>query len=749
MRDNRPPLSPIPQCPNRPTPAIRAPLFLPALTFAGGCTWGFGSPALFWPALAMVFLLGVLWLRSRRETGSLLSFLGIVLFLGVGSAAFHKGWRPADDLRRLPRSKFQPDCRWEGTIQSVPLEKEREGSPAATAILGIRRAWLSGAWRPASGRVLLEVRSGPGARIVLGQRLSVRGGLRRPGAPRNPGEPDWREILSVHRIAYRLPASWRDIVPLDTGSWTGRSIAAARRWARRLLQAGIESDPQAVALLSGMIYGQTGGLPAKTEEEFRLAGAYHVFAVSGQNVTAVLAVGLALYEAGRISRWRWGCALLPVVAFYALLSGGSASAARAAFLSALVLVAWLVRRPIRLLNLWAAALLLFLGLDPLSVRDVSLQLSFGVVLALLLLGPPLAAWMSAPFRPDPFIPRTLLPRRARLIEALGGGAALLLASSLAASMGALPFEILHFHFVSLIGPFANLLIVPLAELIMTVGVLSLSLGSLCPLFAVLLNNANWLFAHLLLATVSFASHLPAAGIAAPDPRALLSRSSALQLFFPAIPLGSACLIRSEGKVFLVCESQRSVCLARVEPIRRFYGWNWLDGELRQEGETWLAAPRRPWGTDPPLAPFEQLHPTGSLRLEPGFDSYPTRYWVTPRPVLLIAATGYPVLVLGVSPSRGEIPPAMMDLSLTPRADRPAQRLRLILRPDGAWLAEDGSPHPPVIVRSLGNSAVEVRLYPRHVAFRPYRGRPVFYPAAAPQGDGAANQIPSSPEGVVQ
>ncbi len=751
MRENQLADSPLSPSASHRSSSARAPLLVPALVFAAGCACGSSSTAPFLPGLAMAAFLGALWVRSRWRRSSLLPFLGTVLFLGIGSASFHKGWRPADDLRRLPQAKFGADCRWEGTIRSVPVEKEREGATATTAILAIRRVWISGGWWPASGRVLLEVLSAPAGGVVLSQSLCVRGGLRRPGEPRNPGDPDWRQILAARRIAYRLKTSWSDLRPIDGGSWLGQEIGAARRWASRVLRTGIESDREAVALLTGMIYGQTGGLPAKTEEEFRLAGAYHIFAVSGQNVGAVLAVGLALFEAGRVSRWRWGWALLPVVISYALLSGGSASVGRAALLSSLVLVAWLLRRPIHLLNLWGVSLLLFLALDPLSVRDVSLQLSFGVVLALLLLSAPLSRWMAAPFRPDPFIPRVLLPRAARLIETFGASSAFLLAPSLAASLGALPFEVIHFHFVSLVGPLANLLVVPLAELVVTAGTLSLCFGSLWSTLGALLNNANWLFARSLLATVAFASQLPAAGIATADPSTLLSRSSGLRLLFPAIPLGSACLIRSEGRAFLLHGGESRGCLAKIEPIRRFYGWNWLDGEMRAEGKRWVAAPRSPWGIDRPFAPFEQLCPTASLCLQPLFDAARREEWSDASSVLLIAGERLPLLALALTPSSGgATPQATMDLFVTPRKESPTGRLRLALRPDGAWLGELGLRNHPGSVRSLGNSAVEVQLGSDRIDFRPYRGQGVSYPVGpVPEEEGAAKQIPSSPEGTVQ
>ncbi|VVM05438.1 hypothetical protein MAMC_00581 [Methylacidimicrobium cyclopophantes] len=748
---------------SRPSASARCPLLAPALVFAAGCALGSGFPHLFLPALATVALMGALWFRSNGPRSALLPFLSAIFFSGAASASFHKGWSTPDHLRHLPKAKFAADCWWGGTIESVPIEKDRPVDRATTAIFAVHRARIAGSCRSVSGRILLDVRSAPPGALVFSQHLWVRGALQRPGKPQNPGDPDWTEIFASRRIAYRLTSTWREIRPLDAGSRLGRQITAARRWASRLLQTGIESDREAVSLLTGMLYGQTGGLPAKVEEDFRLAGAYHIFAVSGQNIAAFLAVGLALLEAGRVSRWRWGWALLPLITFYAFVSGGSASVGRAALLSSLVLAAWFLRRPVRLLNLWGACLLLFLGVEPLAVRDVSLQLSFGVLLALLLLSAPLARWLTTPFLPDPLIPRSLLPPQSRFRERFGKALGFLLGSSVAASLGALPFEIAHFHFVSLVAPLVNLLVVPLADLIVTVGVLSLFLGSLWGLLGILLNNANWLFAHGLLLTVAFASHLPGAGIAVGDPATLLSESRNLRLLFPAIPLGSACIARWKGKQLLIEGGEGTLSLARMEPIRRFYGWNWLAGTFRPEGDQWAVADPSPWGVLKPFAPFERFSRAAPLCVRPASYRLRQRSDSAVAPPLLFEGPGIPsfALALESSPEEKTAPFPSKHLSLfvertkavsdpTMHRSAPTNQLWLSLAPSGACLRELDPQGRIGKGRSLGRTAVEVVLEANRIEFRPYRRSPVSYTVGFEQeSEGAASQTPSSPDDTVQ
>lgn len=360
--------------------------------------------------------------------------------------------------------------------------------------------------------------------------------------------------------------------------------------------------------------------------------------------------------------------------------------------------------------------------------------------------------MAAPFAPDPFIPRSLLPATARWLETFGGGFALLLGSSLAASLGALPFEIAHFHFVSLVGPLANLLVVPLAELIVTVGTLSLGFGSLCSFLGALLNNANWLFARALLATVSIASHLPATGIAVGDPGNFLSGSPGLRLLFPAVPPGSACFVRWEGKVFLV--QGRAPNLTRIEPIRRFYGWNWLDATIRRAGESWEIARRTPWGVASALTPFSPFSATKTLRLETISSPLPSREPADVRSALLIEGKRLTPLTLFLASSfSGEILQEKMDLVVDLGSAGPSggkERLWLSLEPCGSWLQELGPRDRAGRAHRLGKSAVEVVLTPDRIEFRPYRRHPVSFAVGLDQAEeGAASQIPSSPPGSVQ
>ena len=137
-----------------------------------------------------------------------------------------------------------------------------------------------------------------------------------------------------------------------------------------------------------------------------------------------------------------GLALATLVAFAAVV-GGQPSVLRATVMGGLFLAAGLLGRESRVWNSLAAALLVLLALDPGSLVEPGLQLSFAATAGLLHLGP----WI-----------------RARLAPWCPGPIASALAVSAGAQLGVTPVMLLHFGQLSPLGVVANLLVVPLAGL---------------------------------------------------------------------------------------------------------------------------------------------------------------------------------------------------------------------------------------------------------------------------------------------
>ena len=208
--------------------------------------------------------------------------------------------------------------------------------------------------------------------------------------------------------------------------------------------------------------------------DMRGAGVLHAVAVSGMHVFILVTMLQLLLGRGR----RTSLLSLPLMAVFVLMSGAGSSVIRAAVMQTLWIGAPVVNRESDEPTSLAAAMLFLLLLNPMSVGGIGLQLSFACMLGFSVLLPGLSAEIGRLRRRH----MRRLPRRLR-------GLILLILADLAASFAATAFSVpvaaLYFGTVPLLSPLANLLALPVAELMFGLGYL------VCAVNAILPAAAGW------------------------------------------------------------------------------------------------------------------------------------------------------------------------------------------------------------------------------------------------------------------
>lgn len=360
----------------------------------------------------------------------------------------------------------------------------------------------------------------PAARVAVvapspapaeGDRITLTGSIEETEPPRNPGEFDAKAWMAQCGITSQIEvSSAADLAITRTASPYRITTMAnrSRAWMEKTLRVGISGDPVVCDFLAGMVLGVTASIPDAVQQEFRNTGTFHLFSVSGLHVGMI---GVILWQALKIAgaSRRWAvAAIIPALFFYALITGWKPSSLRSAVMSAIFLVGMTSsRRPVPINSLCAAAFLILVQWTG-EIYNPGFQLSFLVVAAILLLALPLHGLIRRHCHPDPFVPRQLWTAWQRrwfeVAETFGGLASV----SLAAWAGSFPLTLYYFHLVSFSALPANLLIVPLAFVIMVAAVLALFGGLFSATLAAIFNNANWAFSKLLLGTVHLMSCLP-------------------------------------------------------------------------------------------------------------------------------------------------------------------------------------------------------------------------------------------------
>lgn len=273
------------------------------------------------------------------------------------------------------------------------------------------------------------------------------------------------------------------------------------------LSRGIEHRPDVIAILQALVLGRQHELTLAMREAFVATGTYHIFAISGQHVAIIalfIVFVLQLYGVGRLN---WFYYLAPVLIVFTVMTGMSASAVRGCIMALMCFLGPLFKRKTDISSAMALAALLIVGVDPLQLFQAGFILSFGIVAGLIVLCPPLIAMVIKRIASDPYRlePENLPARTARKIIQW---VFFMLTASFAAWLVSTPLIARWFNLVSPVALLANLLVIPLATLVLLAGCLSIVFGWCWPFITEAFNFTNVFLVSLMVGLTEIMARIP-------------------------------------------------------------------------------------------------------------------------------------------------------------------------------------------------------------------------------------------------
>lgn len=261
----------------------------------------------------------------------------------------------------------------DGTERVVTVQLQREGRPHEQGALA-EALLLRVDGRPGGLRVPVVVLGGQDwLELAFGAQVWARAGL----VATDRGDDRVLLVVAESIEQVRPPDGWRAQV-------------ASIRVGLAELCAGL--SPAGRGLVPGIALGDTRRLPAALAEDMRTVGLTHLTAISGAHVALLLAVLMVLLL------WapRWLRAVLGAVALMAFVAlvRPEGSVLRAAVMGGVLLLGLALRRPRSGLPALCAAVIVLLAADPWISRSYAFALSVVATGGLLLLAPPLTAWLA-------------------------------------------------------------------------------------------------------------------------------------------------------------------------------------------------------------------------------------------------------------------------------------------------------------------------------------------------------------------
>ena len=279
----------------------------------------------------------------------------------------------------------------------------------------------------------------------------------------------------LHGLGPLWVADWESWLP-QGGDWPLREAALAH------LSQGLDHDDS--RLLGGMVLGRTAaGFTLRDYPHWRDAGMAHLLVASGAQVTLFVLplASLLTKDLLGVTVRRWIAALIAAqILVVLLLTGIEPSILRAATLTAWLLLAFVLGRPVDgLIGLYRTALF-WLVLDPSLIHSASFQLSYAATWGMLLSWPyahQVSDWLSSRI--------SLRSLHGPVFWAITAAAA-----TIGAQLAVLPVLWSWFGELQWQGFLANLVAVPLAEVVILAAALKVVLASMgLEIVGVLFNPA--------------------------------------------------------------------------------------------------------------------------------------------------------------------------------------------------------------------------------------------------------------------
>lgn len=244
------------------------------------------------------------------------------------------------------------------------------------------------------------------------------------------------------------------------------------------------SEPHS-GVVSAITLGLKKAIPENFLEKLRSVGVSHIVVISGFHVAVILKI--LIDSSLNLSRKLVFISGSLFLLFFVIFTGAGASVIRASIMVWLFLLAKIIGRKGKMLNVLVFTIFVMILFNPLILAsDVSFQLSVCAVFGLIYLQPIFEKWFSN-------LPKFFVT---------------ILSATFAAQVATLGISMYQFGTVSVIAPISNIIIVPIVPFIMLFGYLSIFSSFIFLKLGQVFAYVVWIFTSYLKIVTDYLSQIP-------------------------------------------------------------------------------------------------------------------------------------------------------------------------------------------------------------------------------------------------
>lgn len=409
--------------------------------------------------IAITLLIAIIALicsgRHSRISGYCLS----LCFVLAGGTAY---------LIQMNRVRVEWPARYsvyEGVINSYPLERERSYRLEVT---------LKDSLYGGHNIYLYLPKDSSSAALVPGQYIVFDGKINKPSS--EGAGFDYASYLLSHGISGTLRVQakdWHSVTSDGNEALRVRAVRLRRAVIGKYREWGL--DGNALAVVSAVSLGEKRALSDQLREVYSTSGVSHVLAVSGLHVGIMCWFLYLIFPAFLFRRAEWLRQLLVmgILWAYAFAIGLPVSITRTLIMFSIVAICRAGERETSALNSLGIAAIIMLTANPSALFDMSFQLSFSAVLFIVII---------TPIMQEIYEPRNPLVRYVWRVSVL----------SFAAQVGTVPIVMYHFSGFSTYVMLANLFVVPVMFVIVSLSMSLWIVGWFPVLRGIVVSVLTWL-----------------------------------------------------------------------------------------------------------------------------------------------------------------------------------------------------------------------------------------------------------------
>ena len=432
------------------------PLIYPLLALITGIIIGYYYPIphyLLFSAIIFILFFLLLTLRNRWPKSSFFLIINFVILLGIFDIQIQH--YSADNDNSINNFIAKGKMQIEGIVIDNPVSRPDK----IVLVVECIRIVEDNSYRPVSGNIRLVIPDD--FNFQYGDYIRVSTYLKKISNFQNPGGFDYERYMNLQGIyATGFVYNNSDIILLrqNTASGIRFKLETFRLYLKEIIYSNA-STPQR-EIIEAMTIGNQNAIPVDVRNNFNKTGTSHILSISGLHIGMVATITFffisLILKRSEYLMLRFNiikvasAASLLMVLFYTLIAGMGVTVIRSALMAIVFLCALFLGRQKDIYNALALAALIILVISPNALFDISFQLSFTAVMAIIYIVPRFSNFSLPLLEGLPLWCQNTL----RHIY-------LSILVCVAATLGTLPLIVFYFNRISAITIIANLISVPL------------------------------------------------------------------------------------------------------------------------------------------------------------------------------------------------------------------------------------------------------------------------------------------------